>query len=127
MYIVAGHKGNPEAVAQKGRVGRRRRLKGARGRGTREGEKVPIVGFVQRHGELALFVCDNVQQTTIHPLFEQTVAMGSKVFHDDYSIYSALSRWGYTQATICHSAGECARDDDKDGFCEVHVNTIEGV
>jgi hypothetical protein len=42
VYIVAGHKGNPEAVKKKGRIGRRRRLKGDRGRGTLEKEKPPF-------------------------------------------------------------------------------------
>ena len=28
--------------------------------------------------------------------------------------------------TVCHGRGEYARDEDGDGFCEVHVNTIEG-
>ena len=27
---------------------------------------------------------------------------------------------------VCHSHGEYARDEDGDGFCEVHVNTMEG-
>jgi transposase len=27
---------------------------------------------------------------------------------------------------VNHSAGEYARDDDGDGFCEVHVNTMKG-
>src|SRR3954452_14857327 len=27
--------------------------------------------------------------------------------------------------TVCHARGEYARDDD--GFCEVHVNTAEGL
>ena len=27
---------------------------------------------------------------------------------------------------VCHARGEYARDDDGDGFCEVHVDTIEG-
>jgi hypothetical protein len=36
LYVVAGHKGNPEAVRAKGRDGRRNRLKG--GRGTLEKE-----------------------------------------------------------------------------------------
>jgi transposase len=26
----------------------------------------------------------------------------------------------------CQAAGEFARDDDGDGFCEIHVNTLEG-
>ena len=37
-----------------------------------------------------------------------------------------LAQWGYTHHTVCHAAGGFARDDDGDGFCEVHVNTLEG-
>ena len=33
---------------------------------------------------------------------------------------------GHPHHTVCHSAGEFARDEDGDGFCEIHVNTIEG-
>src|SRR3954447_24100530 len=28
--------------------------------------------------------------------------------------------------TVCHGRGEYARDEDGDGFCEIHVNTMEG-
>lgn len=52
---------------------------------------------------------------------------GSLIFADEYNIYNALEAWGFAHKTVCHSAGEYARDDDGDGFCEVHVNTIEGV
>ena len=34
---------------------------------------------------------------------------------------------GYSHNSVCRSAGEYARDEDGDGFCEVHVNTIEGL
>ena len=34
--------------------------------------------------------------------------------------------WGYEHKTVCHSRGEYARDEDGDGFHEVHVNTMEG-
>jgi len=34
--------------------------------------------------------------------------------------------WGYGHKTVCHGRGEYARDEDGDGFCEVHVNTMEG-
>jgi transposase-like protein len=27
---------------------------------------------------------------------------------------------------VCHGVGEYARDEGGDGFCEVHVNTMEG-
>jgi hypothetical protein len=47
VYVVAGHKGNPAAVARKGRKGRRRWLKGKRGRGTLYQGKPPIFGMLQ--------------------------------------------------------------------------------
>ncbi|MEM1010576.1 MAG: transposase, partial [Myxococcota bacterium] len=40
--------------------------------------------------------------------------------------YGRLEEWGYDHESVNHSMGEYARDDDGDGFCEVHVNTIEG-
>ena len=41
-------------------------------------------------------------------------------------IYCRLPQWGYEHKTVNHGAGEFARDEDGDGFHEVHVNTIEG-
>ena len=69
---------------------------------------------------------EDVKQKTIGPLIKRTIAPGSVVYTDEYDIYTRLPEWGYTHHTVCHAAGEFARDDDGDGFCEVHVNTIEG-
>ena len=41
-------------------------------------------------------------------------------------VYARLQAWGYQHKTVCHGHGEYARDEDGDGFCEVHVNTMEG-
>jgi len=41
-------------------------------------------------------------------------------------IYARLPAWGYGHKKVCHARGEYARDEDGDGFCEVHVNTMEG-
>ncbi len=68
----------------------------------------------------------NVQQNTIAPLIKQTVSKGTVVYTDEYDIYSRLTEWGYPHHTVCDSAGEFACDEDGDGFCEIHVNTIEG-
>ena len=127
MYLVAGHKGHPRAVAAKKRKGRRNRLKGSRGRGTLEKEKPPILGLIQRNGEVVLKMLANVQQATIKPVIQDVVAMGSKVFTDEYAIYNRLTAWGYNHQTVNHSQGEYARDEDGDGFHEVHTNTIEGL
>jgi len=69
---------------------------------------------------------DNVRQKTIKPIINQFIAKSSTVFTDEYNIYSKLQSWGYSHKTVCHSAGEFARDEDRDGFHEVHVNTMEG-
>jgi transposase-like protein len=126
VYIVAGHKGNPAAVADKGRRGRRRRLKGQRGRGTLATEKPPVLGMLQRGGQVVIKMLENVQQKTIKPIIEQTIQADTLIYTDEYTIYARLQPWGYGHKTVNHSAGEYARDEDGDGFHEVHVNTIEG-
>jgi transposase-like protein len=126
VYIVAGHKGHPEAGLEQGRFGRRRRLKGAPGRGTLEKEKPPILGMIQRGGEVVIQMLANVQQATIQPLIQQTIQAGTLIFTDEYAIYHPLEAWGYAHKTVNHAQAEYARDDDGDGFCEVHVNTMEG-
>lgn len=126
VYVVAGHKGNPLAVAAKGREGRRNRLKGERGRGTLEKEKPPIFGMIQRCGEVVIQMLSNVQQVTIEPLIKAAVLPGTLVYTDEYGIYGRLNEWGYEHKSVNHGTGEYARDEDGDGFFEVHVNTMEG-
>jgi transposase len=84
------------------------------------------VGMIQRGGEVVIRMLANVQQTTIQPLICATIAPGTCVYTDEYDIYARLEPWGYEHKTVCHSAGEYARDEDGDGVHEVHVNTIEG-
>ena len=126
VYIVAGHKGLPAQVAKAGRKGRRRRLRGKRGRGTLAGDKPPVLGLLQRNGEVSICMLPNVQQVTIQQIITRSVALGSQVYTDEYDIYDRLSEWGYQHKKVNHSAGEYARDEDGDGFHEVHVNTLEG-
>jgi transposase-like protein len=126
VYIIAGHKGNPRAVEAKGRKARRNRLRGAPGRGTLRSEKPPIFGMIQRGGEVMIRMLENVQIVTIAPLIFETIERESLIYTDEYNIYGRLEQWGYEHKTVNHSSGEFARDDDGDGFCEVHVNTIEG-
>ena len=82
--------------------------------------------MVQRAGTVVIKMLENVQQKTIQPIIQATVATGTLIFTDEYNIYSRLEAWGYQHKTVCHSAGEYARDEDGDGFHEVHVNTMEG-
>jgi transposase len=91
-----------------------------------EKEKPPVLGLIQRGGAVILHMLPNVQQATIQPIITQAVAPGTLINTDEYDIYARLPAWGYGHKTVCHAHGEYARDEDGDGFCEVHVNTIEG-
>jgi transposase-like protein len=82
--------------------------------------------MLQRGGEVVIRMLADVRQQTIRPLILATVAPETMVYTDEYDIYARLPEWGYGHKTVCHSHGEYARDEDGDGFCEVHVNTVEG-
>lgn len=82
--------------------------------------------MIQRGGQVVLQMCENVKQATIKPLIEQTIIPGSQVYTDEYAIYQRLEEWGYGHKQVCHGRGEYARDEDDDGYHEVHVNTMEG-
>jgi len=74
---------------------------------------------------VVLHMLANVRQKTIKPIITGAVAPGALIHTDEYGIYARLEEWGYGHKTVCHGRGEYARDEDGDGFCEVHVNTIE--
>lgn len=82
--------------------------------------------MIQRSGQVSIKMLSNVQQKTIAPIIQTVVESGSMVYTDEYDIYARLREWGYKHNSVFHARGEYARDEDGDGFCEVHVNTIEG-
>jgi transposase-like protein len=123
VYITAGLKGNAGGLE----LDREPRPRGLsrRGRGTWDSDRLPVFGLLCRHGQVRLFVLKNVQTNTIRPIVHQMVRRGAKVYTDSYSIYHFLSREGYCHQTVNHGAGEYALDQDGDGRCEVHCNTME--
>jgi transposase-like protein len=82
--------------------------------------------MIQRTGEVVIRMLADVKQATIGPLIKGTILPGTVVYTDEDDIYARLTQWGFIHRTVCHAAGEFARDEDGDGFCEVHVNTLEG-
>ena len=101
-------------------------MKGARERSTLAKEKPPILGMIQRSGQVVRHMLANVQQATIAPFLRVAIAPGTTAYTDEHDIYGRLKEWGYEHLTVNHGRGEYARDDDGDGFHEVHVNTMEG-
>ena len=68
----------------------------------------------------------NVQQVATQLIIKESIIDGSLIYTDEYNIYSRLKTWDYEHKTINHGKGEYARDEDGDGFHEIHVNTTEG-
>ncbi|MBV8882452.1 MAG: IS1595 family transposase [Chroococcidiopsidaceae cyanobacterium CP_BM_RX_35] len=89
-------------------------------------EKPPIFGMIQRGGEVVVRMLSNVKQATIAPVIQKMISPGTLIYSDEYSIYARITEWGYGHKTVNHGQGEYARDEDGDGFYEVHVNTMEG-
>ena len=57
----------------------------------------------QRGGDVVIRMLANVQQETIKPLIQATIAPGTCVYTDEYDIYSRLVQWGYEHESVCHS------------------------
>lgn len=119
IYIISGWKGRPAGHTPP-RPPRRRRLKGKRGRGTWDSDKVPLVAIVQRHGQVRLFPQRNLQKATFRPLLRRWIRRGTEVCTDDYDIHPFLTSAGYRHRSVDHSQGEYARG-------KVHVNTTEAL
>ncbi|CCE23738.1 protein of unknown function [Methylotuvimicrobium alcaliphilum 20Z] len=79
-------------------------------------EKPPIFGMIQRGGQVVIHMVENIQQATIKPLVQQTIASGTLIYTDEYTIYDRLEQWEYIRKSVCHGAGEYARDEDGDAF-----------
>jgi transposase-like protein len=82
--------------------------------------------MIERGGQVVIRLLANVRQKTIEPLIKATITAGALVYTDEYDIYARLQEWGYSHKSVCHGDREYARDEDGDGFHEVHVNTMEG-
>jgi len=55
-----------------------------------EKDKPPILGLIQRGGQVVLRMLANVQQATIMPVITAAVAPGALVHTDEYAIYARL-------------------------------------
>lgn len=82
--------------------------------------------MIQRSGSVVIKMLSNVKQKTIEPIIKSTIESNTLIYTDEYNIYLRLTDWGYQHKSVCHGEGEYARDEDGDGFHEVHVNTMEG-
>ena len=103
----------------------RRRGNKRRGHGTYANDRPPIVGTVGREsGQVRLRMVHHTNRKTLEAHIHCFTKTKSMCYTDDWRAYNHILR---EHATICHTKGEWARDDDGDGIQEVHTNTVEGL
>lgn len=93
------------------------RRKGTRGRGA--AGKTPVIGIVERGGEVKAIVSENTKAATIEPFITANVEKGTQLMTDEYRSYSRISLHGYHHQKVNHGSGQYVVGD-------VHTNTIEG-
>lgn len=80
-------------------------------------DKTPVIGLIQRDGELRATVTPEVSMRTVEQQVVEHVKIGSELFSDTYHGYGRLGQF-YQHAAINHADGEWVRD-------RVHTNSIE--
>lgn len=91
--------------------------RGKRGRGA--AGKTPVVGLVEREGNLKAKVTKDTKSATVIPLIENNVDAGSTLMTDEYNSYSKVSKLGYEHKTVNHGSKQYVLGMN-------HTNTIEG-
>ena len=90
---------------------------GKRGRGA-EG-KTAVVGAVQRKGKVIAEAVPNVKRSTLVPFVHKQVSPDAVLFTDEFPAYDHMTRLGYRQLRIEHSAKVYVNG-------VIHTNSIEG-
>lgn len=106
----------------------RRRANKRRGHGTFANDRPPVAAVVGRdRGQVRLRVVGHADGATLREFVRRMTWPGTTVHTDEWGAYDRLPELGRSHATVCHAAGQWARDDDGDGVREVHDNTLEGI
>ena len=84
-----------------------------------------MVGRVS--GRVKLTVVENSDGRTLRRVVRRATEPTTRVNTDEWNGYDGLPEIHRPRSTVCHAAGEWARDDDGDGVREVHCNTLEGL
>ncbi len=114
--LMAG-KGNPLAgivEADETYIGGKRK-----GFGRGPTGKIPVIGAVERRGEVRATVVTNANAGNAMNHIRQHVETTAQVVSDESPIYNYTAKFGFKHVRVNHSAGEYVNG-------RVHTNTIEG-
>lgn len=97
-------------------VGGKRKGKGQMGK---KSHRTIVMGILQRDGAVKTSIVPNVQRSTLLPIVQANVQVGSTISSDELSSYRTLAKYGYVHGTVDHADGEYVS-----GI--FHTNSIEG-
>lgn len=80
--------------------------------------KAPVVGLLQRGGELRANVVKDVKMRTLESQIATHIKMGSELYTDDFRSYSRISRL-FPHQVVKHGQGEYVREGN------IHSNSAE--
>ena len=92
-----------------------KRTKGTQGRNTLT--KTPVVGLVQRGGDVKASVVTDVKMRTIESMIIEHVKIGTELFTDEFLSYSKIGTL-YPHQSVSHGKGQYVKG-------EAHSNTME--
>jgi transposase-like protein len=103
-------------------LGGRPRYRGIsrRGRGT---NKTPVLGIVQRDGDVRFRALERVTAVNVHKIIAENADRSCRIITDEFPMYRTIGRtFKGGHGTVLHKAGEYVRRGT-----DIHSNTIEGV
>lgn len=92
------------------------KIEGSQGRSSKD--KTPVIGMVEREGNLFAYRTTDVHSGTITPLVEAIISKDAKVYTDEWTGYAGVSKV-YDHQVVKHGEGEYVNG-------RIHTNTIEG-
>lgn len=90
---------------------------GKRGRGA--AGKTPVIGVLERGGDVVAKAASNVRRTTVVPHIMENVEPGTTIVTDELHSYKNLPEMGYPHESVNHGKKEYVR-------ALAHTNSIEG-
>jgi transposase-like protein len=84
-------------------------------------DKTPVLGLLQRNGDLRAFVVPNTQSKTLQPIIKKHVAKNAVFISDEWIGYRGLISM-YDHHVVDHSKKQYVNYDNR----EIHSNSIEG-
>ena len=98
-------------------------------RGRPGGQKIWIFGMVERLSNLIiLYPVDNRDAATLIPLIQKHVAVGTRIFSDNWAAYFKLNELGYEHFTVTHKTTfrQVYKNIDTGEYVTCNTNRIEG-